>query len=421
MNLINNIKITVIGLGYVGLPLAIEFSKKFNVIGYDIDKIKVKSINNEFKKSKKNKNLEIRSNFGPNNNSNIYIVTVPTPVLKNKTPDLSFLKNATSKISTNLKKGDFVIYESTVYPGATEEVLIPILEKKSKMKLNKDFYVGYSPERINPGDKSKSLVNIKKIVSGSNTYSKKFICSLYNKIIKAGIYVAPNIKVAEAAKILENVQRDVNISLMNEASLIFSKMNVDTHEVIKAASTKWNFLKFSPGLVGGHCISVDPYYLKYKAEKIGYSPKVISSGRNVNEKMSSMIVSRVLSYLKNRKKNIKKIRIGVMGITYKENCSDTRNSQVIKMLDLLKKKKIEFQFCDYFIDKNKLNLEIKKSFRNKFTKKLDALILAVSHQQYLKLTPRYFNKMLKEDSVIFDVKNSFKLKKLRKDIKILKL
>ena len=419
--ILKNIKITVVGLGYVGLPLAKEFSKKFEVIGYDNDKNKVKIINKELKTKSKNSNLEIRDNIKSNNNSNVYIVTVPTPVLKNKIPDLSFLKDATLKIARKLKQNDFIIYESTVYPGATEEVLIPILEKISKMKVNKSFYVGYSPERINPGDKSKGVADIKKIISGSNIYARKFIFALYKKIIKAGIYVAPNIKVAEAAKILENVQRDVNISLMNEVSLIFSKMNVDTHEVIKAASTKWNFLKFSPGLVGGHCISVDPYYLKYKSEKIGYSPKVISSGRNVNEKMSSMIVSRVLNYLKKRKKKIKKIRIGVMGITYKENCPDTRNSQVIKMLNLIRKKKIKFQFCDPFVDKKKLHLEIKNFYRKKFTNKFDALILAVSHQQYLKLSPNYFNKILKEDSVVFDVKNLFNLKKLRKDIKILKL
>jgi UDP-N-acetyl-D-glucosamine/UDP-N-acetyl-D-galactosamine dehydrogenase len=419
--ILKNIKITVVGLGYVGLPLAKEFSKKFKVIGYDNDKNKVKIINKELKTKSKNYNLEIIDNIKSNNNSNIYIITVPTPVLKNKIPDLSFLKDATLKIARKLKQNDFIIYESTVYPGATEEVLIPILEKISKMKVNKSFYVGYSPERINPGDKSKGVADIKKIISGSNIYARKFIFALYKKIIKAGIYVAPNIKIAEAAKILENVQRDVNISLMNEVSLIFSKMNVDTHEVIKAASTKWNFLKFSPGLVGGHCISVDPYYLKYKSEKIGYSPKVISSGRNVNEKMSSMIVSRVLNYLKKRKKKIKKIRIGVMGITYKENCPDTRNSQVIKMLNLIRKKKIEFQFCDPFVDKKKLHLEIKKFYRKKFTNKFDALILAVSHQQYLKLSPNYFNKILKEDSVVFDVKNLFNLKKLRKDIEILKL
>ena len=292
-------KILIIGLGYVGLPLAYAFSKKFNVTGYDNDSNKVNKVKKELLLKKKK--LLITSSLSRDYCSDVYIVTVQTPLTKSRKPDLSYLIEATKEICKLLKCGDTIIYESTVYPGATEEVLIPLITKTTKMILNKDFFVGYSPERINPGDKKNKLTNIKKIVSGSNKKTTKFINLLYGTIIKAGIHIAPNIKVAEAAKILENVQRDINISLINEIALIFDRLKISTIDVLKAASTKWNFLHFKPGLVGGHCISVDPYYLKYKAELSGYKPYVISSGRNVNEKMASFIISKIFKNLKKKK------------------------------------------------------------------------------------------------------------------------
>ncbi len=344
--------ICVIGLGYVGLPLAVEFSKKYNIVGFDKNKFRINQLkrgidlNSQLtKKDIKKKNLKFTFKKKEIKDSQIYIITVPTPVTNNKKPNLNPLKDAALTVAKNLSRGDFVILESTVYPGLTEEFLVPILEANSNLKLNKHFFVGYSPERISPGDKLRTLKNVKKVVSGSNSYSGKIIYRLYKKIINAGVYLAPSIKVAESSKILENVQRDINISLMNEASLIFDRLNIDTYEVLKAASTKWNFLRFTPGLVGGHCISVDPYYLKYKAEKLGYKPSVISSGRNVNENMIKVISSKIKTFFKKRKK-IKKIRIGIMGLTFKENCPDIRNSQIFKLLHFLKKQYFEIEILD---------------------------------------------------------------------------
>jgi len=408
-----NITISVIGLGYVGLPLALEFSNFFKVVGVDCKKKRIIQLKKKFKKLK---NISFKNEFNNNYNSDVYIVAVPTPLDKNKKPDLTYLIKATNNICKSLKPGNIIVYESTVYPGATEEILIPLKKKKTNLFYNKDFFIGYSPERINPGDKKNKLTNIKKIISGGSPNTLFFLKKLYEKIIKAGVHSAPNIKVAEAAKILENVQRDINISLMNEAALIFDKLNIDISEVLKASRTKWNFLDFKPGLVGGHCISVDPYYLKYRAEKAGYSPKVISSGRNVNEKMASYIVSKILRNLTD-----KKASTFIMGVTYKENCSDLRNSQVLKILEILEKKKMKYNFCDPYVKREDLPAKILKHFITKPNKKkYDVLILAVPHKKFLQ-RENMIKKLLKKDSIVFDVSDNFNLNNLDKSIKILKL
>ncbi len=404
--------ITVIGLGYVGLPLAEEFSRFLNVRGVDKNKEKLSILK---KKYKKNNNFSLSTKIC-NSSSNVYIVAVPTPLDKNKKPDLTYLIKATTDICVKLKSGDTIIFESTVYPGTTEEILIPIIKKNTNLKYNKDFFIGYSPERINPGDKINKLTNIKKIISGGNNDTLLFLKSLYEIIIKAGVHCAPNIKVAEAAKILENVQRDINISLMNEAALIFDKLDIDTSEVLKASRTKWNFLNFDPGLVGGHCISVDPYYLKYRAEKAGYSPKVISSGRKVNEKMASYLVSKILRNL-----IIKSPKTLIMGLTYKENCSDLRNSQVLKVLKILEKKKMNYKIHDPYVSKKDIPSIFSKNFVSKIDKtKYDILILAVPHKEFLK-RKHFIKKIIKKNSIIFDVKNVFNLKNLGNNTQILKL
>ncbi len=413
---LNNFKkkrICIIGLGYVGLPLALEFSKYFKVLGVDIDKSKIKTFK---KKYKENMNLQFETKIERKFNPDVYIITVPTPLNNQKKPDLSFLINSTISVCENIKLGNLIIYESTVYPGTTEEVLIPLIIKKTKMVYNKDFFVGYSPERINPGDKKNRLPNIKKVISGGNLKTLNFVKKLYGKIIKAGTHSAPTIKVAEASKILENVQRDINISLMNEAALIFDKLKIDISDVLRAASTKWNFLNFKPGLVGGHCISVDPYYLKYRSEKAGYQPAVISSGRNVNEKMALYVVNKTLKSFYN-----KKINICVLGVTYKENCSDIRNSQVLKILNILERKKINYNFIDPHVSKKKLPKNLSKKYKKNFSSKYDALIFAVPHKEFLKKKKYIIKNLLKKKSVIFDVKDQFNFKNLNKNIKLIKL
>tara|TARA_Y100001958_G_C21201319_1_gene527938 strand:- start:573 stop:1622 length:1050 start_codon:yes stop_codon:yes gene_type:complete len=349
-------------------------------------------------------------------------VTVPTPIKKNKKPDLNPLIKATQSISAILKKNDVIIYESTMYPGLTEEVLVPIIEKKSKLKLNKDFSVGYSPERISPGLKSKSLTKITKIISASNTKTLIFMREIYGKIIKTGLHEAPNIRTAEAAKILENMQRDLNISLINEASIIFDKLKIKTYDVLKAAKTKWNFIDIEPGLVGGHCISIDPYYLKYKAEKIGYSPKIITSGRYINEKMASYVSKKIINLFKSRKKiENKNLNIGILGLSFKENCSDIRNSQVFKIIKFFSKKKVKLQLVDPWVLKKDLkDSNFQHLYVSKFTKKLDCLIITIKHKQFLKLKSGYFNRIMKKNSFIFDLKNILENIKLKK-IKVISL
>ena len=418
--MLNN-KIAIIGLGYVGLPLALAFGEKFNTIGFDINKKRVKQLKNKndtnllsnkiaFNKARK---LKFSSNTQHLSNANIFIVTVPTPLKKNKKPDLSFLYSATKIVAKNLKKDDLVVYESTVYPGLTEEECIPLLEKHSKLEFNKDFFVGYSPERISPGD-SKQLKDINKVVSGSNLKTTNFLFDLYKKIIKAKVYRAKSIKVAEAAKVVENAQRDINISFMNEISLICSRLGIDTSQVLEAANTKWNFLDFKPGLVGGHCISVDPYYLTYKAKKLGYLPKVIQSGRNINDKMGYYVARTLLKKLKKNNLDLSKCVVGILGVTFKENCNDLRGSKVFDIINALQKAKIKLQIYDPIVssknfNKYHLNLKIKK-----IDKKLDALIIAVSHSNFLKLNYTKIKNMLKnKNSIVMDVKSILKDKRIK--------
>ena len=402
-------KITIIGLGYVGLPLAIEFGKKFDVIGFDISKSRIYELkkgidsNGEFKK---NEILKKKINFTYSENdvrdSEFYIITVPTPLKKSKKPDLGPLKNASQIVGKKIKKGDIVIYESTVYPGCTEEECVPILEKNSGLLYNVDFFCGYSPERINPGDKKRKLSNIKKVVSGSNSKVSNIVNDLYSKIITAGTYVAPSIKIAEASKIIENVQRDVNISLMNEFALIFEKLNLDTKEVLDAASTKWNFLNFKPGLVGGHCIGIDPYYLAYKSEKSGYKPKVLLSGRKVNNNISKNIFKSIQKKCTNSEIDLKKCRILIMGITFKENCSDIRNSRVVNLYNHFKKLNNNIDVYDPYANKDEVYNFSKIKLIDKIDKKYDVVILAVSHNQFLNIN---YKNILNKNYVLYDVKS----------------
>ena len=419
-NILHN-KIAIIGLGYVGLPLALAFGEKFNTTGFDINKNRIKELKNKndsnllskrqsFYKSKK---LKFSSNPQDLRNSNIFIITVPTPVKKNKKPDLSYLYSASKIVANNLKKSDLVIYESTVYPGLTEEECVPLLEKYSNLEFNKDFFVGYSPERISPGD-NKDLANISKVVSGSNSKITNEVYNLYKKIIKAKVYKATSIIVAEASKVIENAQRDINISFMNEISLICSRLGINTSEVLEAANTKWNFLNFKPGLVGGHCISVDPYYLTYKAKKLKYSPKVILSGRNINDKMGYYVASTLLKKLKKNNLKFSQCLVGILGVTFKENCNDLRGSKVLDIIKTLQKVKVKLQVYDPIVsvkDFNKYypNLKIKKIHN-----KLDALIVAVSHKEFLKLNYTKIKNMLKnENSIVMDVKSIFNDKRIK--------
>ena len=404
-------KIAVIGLGYVGLPLAIEFSKKYKVIGFDISKDRIENlklcIDKTYETTKEDILESIKNGILFTNkmedifSANIFIVTVPTPITKSKKPNLSFLRSASEMIAKGLKVGDIVIYESTVYPGCTEEFCVPILEKKSKLKLNVDFFCGYSPERINPGDKERTLTKIKKVVSGSNEHVANEIKKLYESIIVAGIYMAESIKVAEASKAIENAQRDLNISFVNELSLIFDKMDIDTNEVLNAASTKWNFLNFKPGLVGGHCISVDPYYLTYKSEKLGYIPEVILSGRKVNDNMPFFIASKLIKTLISRKIKILNSKVLILGISFKENCPDIRNSKIPIILDELESYGISVSIFDPIVDKD----EVEEEFSIKLIDNLgkyDGVILAVSHDVFKDID---IDKLKKNDmSVVFDLK-----------------
>tara|TARA_X000000950_G_scaffold273006_1_gene356298 strand:+ start:11629 stop:12879 length:1251 start_codon:yes stop_codon:yes gene_type:complete len=404
-------KIGVIGLGYVGLPLAISFSKQFKTIGFDIKKSRIEQINKSFdvtnELSQEEISFAIKNGFEVSDqinnlkNCNVFIVTVPTPIDENNLPDLTLLKKASESISLILKKEDFIIYESTVYPGATEEVCIPILEK-SKLFLNDDFYVGFSPERINPGDKVHTFENIDKVVSGSSDYALEIIAKLYDKVVKAKIHRVSSIKIAEAAKIIENTQRDLNIAFVNELSQIFEKLDIDTTEVLDAASTKWNFLNFKPGLVGGHCIGVDPYYLAFKAIQVGYKPEIILSGRKTNESIPQFIFNRInekLNYKKNENKNIL-----ILGAAFKENCPDIRNSKSQDLFKIFKQNSFNCKIHDPVADSQ----EMKSLYKDDFIKKLDsiydAVIIAVAHNEYLNLN---FEKFTSNESVIFDVKSIF--------------
>ena len=410
------IKVSVIGVGYVGLPLALAFSKKFYTVGFDLNKKRIDELKNGYDsfndQNEKNLLKKIKLLFSSSKddikNSDFFIITVPTPVNNQKKPDLKPVVSASKIVGKVLKRKSIVIYESTVYPGCTEEVCVPLLEKHSGLKFNRDFFCGYSPERINVGDSKHRLENIKKIVSGSNTYSLNKINTLYKSIIKAGIYKAESIKVAEAAKVIENTQRDLNIALINEFSLIFDKLNIQTNQVLNAAATKWNFIKFSPGLVGGHCVGVDPYYLTYKAKKVGYNPKVILSGRSINDDMSKKICEKIFKLVKTD--NIKKrFNLLILGYGFKENCSDIRNSKVIDLVDHFLKKKIRVNIYDPLVNLNHVDKFHKKLFINnisKVKKVIDVFILAVPHDIIL----RKFSKIVKSKSsknyLVYDIKSA---------------
>ena len=412
-----DISIAVIGLGYVGLPLSVEFSKKYPVTGFDLSVDRINELKNGYdrtneihsKQLKEAKGLSLSSTESSINNANVYIVTVPTPVDKNNTPDLRPLKNASKTIGSRLKAGNFVIFESTVYPGATEEDCVPILEKESKLKYNIDFFCGYSPERINPGDKMHTHVSIKKITSGSNPKAANFVKILYESIIHAGVFSASSIAVAEAAKVIENTQRDVNIALVNELALIFNKLNLDTTEVLEAAGTKWNFLPFKPGLVGGHCIGVDPYYLTHKAVEIGYQPEIILAGRKINDSMGGFIAEKTILEL--IKKTIDPInsKIGILGLTFKENCPDLRNTKVITIVEHLKKYKCNVVISDEFADPlesiNQFGITL---IPISSMSRLDAVIVAVGHEKYKKFGKKDWSQFLKPNGIVIDIKSLYK-------------
>lgn len=383
-----NYKIAIIGLGYVGLPLAIAFAEKYPVIGYDINDNRIKELKHQFDNTKEiefyqfetKESIQFTSLLGEIKDANIFIITVPTPIDQNKQPDLSFLLSASQSVGSILKNGDIVIYESTVYPGCTEEECIPVLEKASGLILNHDFFVGYSPERINPGDKTRPIQSIIKVTSGSIPEIAKEIDNLYKSVITAGTYLAPSIKIAEASKAIENAQRDVNISFMNELALIFDKLDIDINEVLEAAKTKWNFLPFKPGLVGGHCIGVDPHYLAYKAIQVGYTPKVILSGREVNDQMGTWMGEKIIAQLATRfNGEIKGKKVLILGFAFKENCADTRNTKVIDVYTTLQNAGIKVSIYDPWVNPNQVQKEFGINLVDSQDGEYDYVFKAVNH------------------------------------------
>jgi len=403
-------KIAIIGLGYVGLPLAHAFSFKYEVIGFDVAQWRIDELKNgtdrtlelseaQVKEAIEN-NMQFTNILDDIADCNVYIVTVPTPIDKNKRPDLSPLFKASESIGQVLKKDDIVIYESTVYPGATEEDCVPILEKFSNLKFNKDFFCGYSPERINPGDKEHTVTKILKVTAGSTPAIGKKVNDLYASVITAGTYLAPTIKVAEAAKVIENSQRDLNIAFVNELSIIFNKLDIDTNAVLEAASTKWNFLPFRPGLVGGHCIGVDPYYLTHKAQQVGHNPEIILAGRRINDNMGIYVANQVIKLMIKRGHTVDGAKVLVLGITFKENCPDIRNSKVIDVIQELKEFGCDVDISDYWADKDEVqheyNLELKDQVNYQ---DYNAIVLAVAHDKYKNI------KIDRSAQVVFDIKS----------------
>ncbi len=415
----SKIKIAIVGLGYVGLPIAIEFGKYFKTIGFDISKTKIQSFKKKLDPNKevsssefyKAKNLTFTNSSTKLSKANIIIITVPTPIDKSRKPDLSHLKNSSLLVGKVMKKSCIVVYESTVYPGVTEEVCVPILEKSSKLKWKKDFFVGYSPERINPGDNKKTLTNITKVVSGDTPSSLKIISKIYKKIIKAGVYEAESIKVAEAAKVIENTQRDINIALMNELSLIFEKMAINTSQVLEAASTKWNFQHFKPGLVGGHCIGVDPYYLVYKASELGIHTEVIQSGRKINDRMPNYVSNKVVNELAKKNLKFRESKIIILGLTFKENVSDIRNSKMIEVYKYLKSYNINIFAYDPYINKKDIyrSHKIKLYEWNELPNESDAIIYGVSHKQLKKIKILKFRELLNSSGILYDIQSNLNI------------
>ena len=430
MNLFERIKnkeekVSVIGLGYVGLPLAVSFAKVTDVIGFDIAKDKVKSYLNGIDVTKEVGNEALKettalftSNEEDLRKAKFHIVAVPTPINKDKTPNLNPVIGASKTLGKNLAKGSIVVYESTVYPGVTEEVCVPILERESGLKCGLDFKVGYSPERINPGDKVHRLENIVKVVSGMDEEALDTIAKVYELVVQAGVYRAESIRVAEAAKVIENSQRDINIAFMNELSIIFNKLGIDTKSVLKAASTKWNFLNFTPGLVGGHCIGVDPYYLTYKAEEIGYHSQIILAGRKINDNMGKYVAENTVKLMIKANKQIKGAKVAILGLTFKENCPDVRNTKVIDIINELKEYGINSLVHDPQADKkevlNEYGIELK---RLEDIKDVDAVILAVPHDEYKKLTLEYISSLYNNNYSHINGNESIEDRKVLVDVK----
>ncbi|MBC7494244.1 MAG: nucleotide sugar dehydrogenase [Flavobacterium sp.] len=412
-----NIKIAIIGLGYVGLPLAVEFGKKYSVFGFDINQTRIDELKDGYDRTQEITSEELKSlqhlSFSTDSeqlkNSNIFIITVPTPIDKYKKPDLTPLLSASRMVGKFLKKNDadccpIVIYESTVYPGCTEEDCVPVLEQESGLVFNQDFFCGYSPERINPGDKINTLTKIKKVTSGSTPEIADFVDDLYGSIIEAGTYKATSLKVAEASKAIENAQRDVNISFVNELALIFDKMGIDTSEVLEAAGTKWNFLKFKPGLVGGHCIGVDPYYLLHKSESLGYHPQVILSGRRVNDNMGIFVANKLIKLLIKKGHKIEGSKVLILGITFKENCPDIRNSRVIDVYRELKEFGVDVDVFDPWANKHEVKDEYDITLLDNLMNKYDGILLAVSHDEFKILN---LENLKNTNAVIFDIKGIY--------------
>ena len=413
---INKLKIAVIGLGYVGLPLAVEFGKQHSVVGFDINTSRIAALmagtDHTLEVSDEELAVAIHLRYSSDiqtlKDCNFFIVTVPTPIDSSKQPDLTPLITASKAIGSLLKKDDIVVYESTVYPGATEEVCVPVLEEVSGLILNQDFYAGYSPERINPGDKEHRVTNILKVTAGSTPEVADFIDEVYNLIITAGTHKAPSIRVAEAAKVIENTQRDVNIALINELAVIFNKMGIDTEAVLKAAGTKWNFLPFRPGLVGGHCIGVDPYYLTHKAQAIGHNPEIILAGRRLNDSMGEYVVTQLVKTMIKKRIQIEGAKVLVLGLSFKENCPDVRNTKVIDIIHELQKYNVEIDVHDPWINANEANREYSITpIAQPVSNQYDGIILAVAHEQFIKMGIEKIRALGKDNHVLYDLKYLF--------------
>jgi len=402
-------KIGIIGLGYVGLPLAVEFGKSMDVIGFDINQSRIDELKKGYDRTLEVDEAELKSStkltfstkLDDLATANYFIVTVPTPVDEYRNPDLTPLQSASRTVGSVLKKNDIVIYESTVYPGCTEEICVPILEKVSGLKFNVDFFAGYSPERINPGDKQHRVADIRKVTSGSTPEIAEKVDQLYKKVIRAGTYKASSLKVAEAAKVIENSQRDVNIAFVNELALIFQRMGIDTHEVLEAAATKWNFLPFKPGLVGGHCIGVDPYYLTYKAQSLGYHPEVILSGRRINDNMGIFIANEVIKLMAKANMPISGGKILVLGLTFKENCPDIRNSKVVDVINELLTFGAKVDVYDPHADAAEVKHEYNLTLTTDLSQKYHAVVLAVSHKEFASIE---LEKLKEKNAVVYDIK-----------------
>jgi len=410
-------KLAVIGLGYVGLPIALEFAKQIKVIGFDINADRVKMMQNNIDPSQELEasdfegcDIEFTNDLEKLKEANFFIVAVPTPVDKHNVPDLVPVQRASETIGKVIKNGDYVVFESTVYPGCTEEDCVPIIEKFSGLKMTTDYKIGYSPERINPGDKEHTITSIIKVVSGCCAESLEVIAKVYELVVKAGVHKASSIKVAEAAKIIENTQRDLNIALMNELSIIFDRMNINTFEVLEAAGTKWNFLKFQPGLVGGHCIGVDPYYLTYKSKKLGYDSQVILAGRNINDGMAGYVARKVLQSIIKHNGNVKDARVLVMGATFKENVSDIRNSKVADIVKELQSFSLNVDVTDPHADSDELQHEYGFGLTTSLAEGYDAVIITVPHADYLHLDDAYFTSLTKPDAMVADLKGIYRNK-----------